>query len=348
MGSASVIARAAAVAAIFIVNSSSLAAGKISIMVSGLDKLIYLPFKLAENLGYFKDEGLEVELLSTHSGISAENELLAGAVQGVGGFYDHCLELQAKGKFVVSIVQINRTPGEIVLANSKHPEVNSPRDFRGISFGVTGLGSSTNFLAKYIALQSAVSPREFSIIPVGAGATFRDAIQQDKIQAGMTTEPTASQLIESGQAKGLLDLTSPETTRAVFGGLYPGAALYVQLSWIETHRDQAQKLANALVRTLRFIQANSAAAIADKMPVSYYSGDKEDYVRALAASRQMFTPDGVMPEHGPETVYAVMLDVAKHIQNTKINLSQTYTTEFVKKAARITENTPEVAKEKTP
>src|SRR5208283_3952762 len=148
---------------------------------------------------------------------------------------------------------------------------------------------------------------------------------QDKVQAGMTTQPVASQLIASGEAKVLLDLTSPETTSAVLGGLYPGAALYVQMSWIETHRDQAQKLANALVRTLRFIQVNSAAVIADKMPVSYYAGDKDGYIRTLAASKQMFTPDGIMPERGPETVYAVMRDVGKQFQNIKINLSQTYT-----------------------
>jgi NitT/TauT family transport system substrate-binding protein len=127
-------ARAAFMAAILALNSAPVAAEKISIMVGGVDKQIYLPFKLAENLGYFKDGGLEVELLSTPSGVNAENELLAGAVQGVGGFYDHCLDLQAKGKFVLSIVQINQTPGEIVLVSTAHPEIVSPGDFKGIHF----------------------------------------------------------------------------------------------------------------------------------------------------------------------------------------------------------------------
>jgi NitT/TauT family transport system substrate-binding protein len=325
-------ARAAVMAAMLALSSASLAADKISIMIGGIDKQIYLPFKLAENLGYFKDEGLDVELLSTRSGVNAENELLAGAVQGVGGFYDHCLDLQAKGKYVLSIVQINRTPGEIVLVSATHPEIVSPGDFKGIHFGVTGLGSSTSFLAKYLALKSGVGPRDFSIIPVGAGATFIEAVRQDKVQAGMTTEPTASQAIKNGHAKALLDLTSPETTRAQFGGPYPGTALYVQLAWIESHREQAQKLANALVRTLRYIHVNSAATIAGKMPVNYYAGDKDGYVKALEASKPMFTPDGVMPEHGPETVYSVMMSVARNFQNIKINLSQTYTTKFVKNA----------------
>ncbi|MFM0557648.1 ABC transporter substrate-binding protein, partial [Paraburkholderia sediminicola] len=43
--------------------------GKITIMVGGITKLIYLPARLTEQLGYFKDEGLDVELLSQPAGV---------------------------------------------------------------------------------------------------------------------------------------------------------------------------------------------------------------------------------------------------------------------------------------
>jgi NitT/TauT family transport system substrate-binding protein len=322
--------RAAAVAALFATCTSAVAAEKISIMVGGLEKQIYLPFKLTERLGYFKDEGLDVELLSQPSGVEAENEMLAGAVQGVGGFYDHCLDLQAKGKFVVSIVQINQTPGEVELVSTKHPEIKSPADFKGKSLGVTGLGSSTNFLTQYMAVKNGLKLGEFSTIPVGAGTTFIAALQQDKIQAGMTTEPTVSRLLKTGEAKVLVDLRSPESTKAALGGLYPATALYMPAPWIEAHKAEAQKLANALVKTLRFIQSHSAAEITEKMPADYYAGDKEGYIKALTDGKVMFTPDGIMPDKGPETVYAVLSAFSKNLQNTKINLAQTYTTEFVK------------------
>ena len=99
------------------------AADKISIMVGGYEKQIYLPAKLAEGLGYFKDEGLDVELLNEPAGVDAENEMLAGAVQGVVGFYDHCIDLQGKGKFVESVVQFSQAPGEVELVSSNHPEI---------------------------------------------------------------------------------------------------------------------------------------------------------------------------------------------------------------------------------
>src|SRR5436189_6315950 len=108
--SLSVLALAAAGVAVLLATSSARAADKVSIMVGGYEKQIYLPAKLAESLGYFKDEGLDVELLNEPSGVDAENELLAGAVQGVVGFYDHCIDLQAKGKFVESVVQVSQGP----------------------------------------------------------------------------------------------------------------------------------------------------------------------------------------------------------------------------------------------
>src|SRR4051812_45914853 len=250
------------------------AADKITLMVGGLEKQISLPFMLTQRLGYFKDEGLDVELLTEPSGVDAEDELLAGAVQGVGGFYDHCVDLQSKGKFVESVVQINQAPGEVELVSTKHPEIKSPADFKGTSLGVTGLGSSTNFLTQYLAVKYGVKLGDFTSVPVGAGDTFIAAMQQDKIQAGMTTEPTISRLLKTGEAKVLVDLRSKEATKAALGGTYPATSLYMQTSWVESHKTETQKLANALVKTLHFIGTHSADEIADKMPKEYLVGDR--------------------------------------------------------------------------
>jgi NitT/TauT family transport system substrate-binding protein len=308
------------------------AAEKITIIVGGYEKQIYLPAKLTEALGYFKDEGLDVELLTEESGVNAENEMLAGAVQGVVGFYDHCIDLQAKGKFVMSVVQFSQAPGEVELVSSKYQDIKSMADLKGKGLGVTGLGSSTNFLTQYLLTKAGVKIGEFTTIPVGAGSTFVAAMQQDKIQAGMTTEPTVSSMLKRGQARVLVDLRSVEKTTAALGGSYPAAALYMPAAWIEKNKEAVQKLANAFVKTLRFIDAHSAEEIADKMPKDYYAGDKELYVSALADGKAMFTPDGVMPSGGPETVLAVLSGFSKSLQGKQIDLSKTYTTEFVKNA----------------
>ncbi len=308
-------------------------AEKITIMVGGIEKQIYLPAKLTEQLGYFKEQGLDVELLSEPAGVQAENAMLAGEVQAVVGFYDHSIDLQSKGKLVESIVQFSQAPGEVELVSAKVADkVRSPADFKGKHLGVTGLGSSTSFLTQFLAVKNGVKIGEFVMVPVGAGSTFIAAIQQGKIDAGMTTEPTISRLLKTGEAKVLVDLRSPDKTKAALGGLYPAACLYAQNSWIEKHKDAAQKLANAFVKTMHYIHDRPAAEIADKMPKDYYAGDKELYVRALADGKDQFTADGVMPQGGPETVLQVLTATNKALEGKKIDLSKTYTTEFVKAA----------------
>lgn len=321
-----------ALAAALASASLAQAGDKVTIIVGGYEKQIYLPAKLTEALGYFKAEGLEVELLNEASGVDAENEMLAGAVQGVVGFYDHCVDLQTKGKQVMSVVQFSQAPGEVELVSNKHPEIKSFADLRGKALGVTGLGSSTNFLSQYLMVKAGVPLGEFATIPVGAGTTFIAAMQQDKIQAGMTTEPTISRLLKTGEARILADMRTVEKTKAALGGTYPAASLYMSTDWVEKNKPTVQKLANAFVKTLKFIATHSAAEIADKMPKDFYAGDKEGYTKALADGKGMFTPDGVMPAGGPETVLQVLSGFSKNVKGKTVDLSKTYTTEFVKNA----------------
>ncbi|HVZ00936.1 MAG TPA: ABC transporter substrate-binding protein [Dongiaceae bacterium] len=314
-------------------SAAGASADKITIMVGGIEKQIYLPAMLCQQLGYFKDEGIDVELMSEPAGVDAENEMLAGAVQGVVGFYDHTIDLQAKGKFVESVVQFSRAPGEVEMVAAKQADaIKSPADFKGKSLGVTGLGSSTNFLTQYLAVKNGVKVSEITSVPVGAGNTFIAAIQQGKIDAGMTTEPTISRLLKTGDAKVLIDMRSQEKTKEALGGTYPAASLYMQTAWVEAHKDDVQKLANAFVKTMKFIATHSAEEIAAKMPKDYYAGDQQMYIDALANGKEMFTPDGVMPEDGPPTVLKVLSSFDKNVMGKNIDLSKTYTTEFVKSA----------------
>ena len=307
----------------------------ITIMVGGINKIIYLPAKLTEALGYFKDEGLNVELQSQPAGVDAENQLIAGAVQGVVGFYDHTIDLQAKGKEIEAIAVFCKVPGEVELVSTKAaPTFTSMAEAKGKTLGVTGLGSSTEFLTRYLADRKGLASKDYSLLPVGAGNTFIAAMKQDRIQAGMTTEPTVSQLLKTGDARVLVDLrTEPDTVKAL-GGVYPAASLYVQNAWADAHKAEAAKLAHAFARTMEYIHTHSAADIAEKVPRDYYGNDKELYVEALKASLPMFTTDGKMPAGGPETVLKVLAVNKPSIKSKNIDLSKTYSNAFLAAAAK--------------
>ncbi|MGW2704607.1 ABC transporter substrate-binding protein [Streptomyces sp. NPDC001340] len=308
---------------------------KVKIMVGGLDKVIYLPAMLTQRLGYFDAEGLDVELLSEPAGVQAETALVSGQVQGAVGFYDHTLDLQTKGKAVESVVQFSQAPGEVeIVSNKAAGDISSPKGFKGKKLGITSLGSSTDFLTKYLAVKNGVKINEFSPVAVGAGPTFIAALQQGSIDAGMTTDPTVANVLDKKLGKILLDMRTPEGSQKAFGGPYPSSSLYMQTDWVNSHKDTVQKLANAFVKTLKWMSTHSADEIAAKMPADYSQGDKALYAEAIKSSLPMFTKDGVMPADGPETVEKVLKAFNPSIKNTKVDLSKTFTTEFVEKAAK--------------
>ena len=320
-----------AVVSLGLVTSGAHAAD-VSLMVGGIEKQIYLPAVLAQQLGYFRDEGIDVELLSEPAGVEAADEMLAGAVQGVVGFYDHTIQLQSLGKYTESVVQFGLAPGEVEVVSSQHPEIASIADFKGKNIGITGLGSSTDFLTEYLLVKNGLKMSQITPVPVGAGDNLIAALQHDQIQAAMTTEPTVSRLLSAGQARVLVDTRTRSGSAAAFDGDYPASCLYMESAWVETHHDLVQKLVNALVRTMHFIATHDAATIAALMPEDFYTGDKALYVRALAEGIEMFSPDGRMPASGPPTVFKVLSQIRGNLKDKTIDLSRTYTGEFVEAA----------------
>ncbi|SNX64507.1 NitT/TauT family transport system substrate-binding protein [Streptomyces sp. TLI_55] len=305
---------------------------KVKIMVGGLDKVIYLPAMLTQRLGYFDAEGLDVELLSEPAGVQAETALVSGQVQGAVGFYDHTLDLQVKGKHVESVVQFSHAPGEVeIVSTKKADDITSPKDFKGKKLGVTGLGSSTDFLTKYLAVKNGVKVSEFTPVAVGAGPTFISALQQGAIDGGMTTDPTVATILDKKAGKVLLDMRTPAGSQAALGGPYPSSSLYMQTDWVNAHKDTVQKMANAFVKTLKWMSTHSAAEIAAKMPADYSQGNKVLYASAIDSTLPMFTDDGVMPKNGPETVEKVLKAFNPAVQKADVDLDKTYTTEFVDK-----------------
>jgi NitT/TauT family transport system substrate-binding protein len=316
-------------------GGSSSDSKSVSIMVGGLDKVIYLPAELTDRLGYFKEQGLDVKLQSQPSGANAETALVAGQVDAVVGFYDHTIDLQAKGKCITSVVQFANVPGEVEVVGNGH-SIASPADFKGKKLGITSPGSSTDFLTQYLAGKSGVSSSQFTTVTAGAGATFIAALQKGGIDAGMTTDPTAQQIKEKKLGRVLLDMRTEAGTRAALGGLYPASSLYMDCSYVKKHPQTVQKLANAFVKTLGYINDHTGAELAAKMPADYASGSggAASYAAAIDSSKGMFGRTGVMDPAGARNVLTVLSkfnpDVKAKVDS--IDLSKTYVTSFAKKA----------------
>jgi sulfonate transport system substrate-binding protein len=314
-------------------NGTTTTVTHLSIMVGGLSKQIYLPNELTQRLGYFAQQGLDVTLIDEASGQSSENQVLAGQVQAGSGSYNHTIDLQAAGKNIECVVQLGVAPGEAEIVSAKEAgQIHSFADLKGKNLGVTELGSGTQALQIALLHKSGLKPSDAHFVPVGAGDTFIAALQQGKIDAGMTTEPTISRVLSSGIGKVLVDLRSPQSTTAALGGSYPFICLFMQNDYVNSHKDVVQKLVNAYVKTLKWMQSHTAAQIADMMPPDYYAGNKTLYVTALQNQMAIFSPDGNMPSDGPASVLSIEQQTNTTVAGKQIDLTMTYTNQFTSQA----------------
>jgi NitT/TauT family transport system substrate-binding protein len=302
-------------------------------MVGGLNKQIYLPNELTQRLGYFAQEGLDVTLIDEASGQSSEDSVLAGQVDAGSGSYNHTIELQALGKKMMSVVQLGIAPGEAEMVSAKEAgQIHSAKDLVGKNLGVTELGSGTQTLTTILLHNAGISASQVHFVPVGAGDTFIAAMQQGKIDAGMTTEPTISRLLSTGVGKVLYDLRTPESTQAALGGPYPFICVFMTNDYVNSHKDVVQKMVNAYVKTLRWMQTHTAEQIAAMMPPDFYAGNKDLYVTALHNQLTIFSPDGKMPDGGPQFVLSAEQLINQSVQGKTIDLSLTYSNEFASSA----------------
>ncbi len=320
-------------------NAGSVAPGAsadVKIMVGGVNKQIYLPNKLAEQLGYFKEQNLNITLIDEASGQSSEEQVLSGNVDAGSGSYNHTIELQAAGKQMMSVVQLQVAPGEAEVVSTKSADqIRTASDLKGRNLGVTELGSGTQTLTTAVAGKAGVKPDQVHFIPVGAGTTFIAGLTQGKIDAGMTTEPTISKVVNSGAGKVLVDLRTPEATRAALGGDYPFICVFMNSDYVSSHKDVVQRLVNAYVKTLKWISTHTAAEIADKMPQDYYAGDKAAYISALDNQIHTFSSDGRMPAGGAETVNQIEVDYVPSMKGKTVDISKTFTNQFADAASGV-------------
>ncbi|MDX3746485.1 ABC transporter substrate-binding protein [Streptomyces sp. AK08-02] len=319
-------------------NSSASTGGSggtptVKLMAGGLDKQIYLPYRLAQQLGFYKKYGVDVQLSTEQDGgVGAEDAMASGQVDMAGAWYVHTIDFQVKGKAVEGLVQLSGAPGEREMCVPKSG-VHSGADFKGKTLGVTDIGSGTDTLTQFMGAQKGVKASQFSRIGVSQGSTAIAALQNGKTACVMTTQPTVAAIEKKGVGTSAIDLASTAGAKQALGGTWPAATVLAQTSWVNSHKDTAQKVVDALVATMHWINTHSAADIANKLPQSYVSNQlvtKADYIKALAQDKGQFLPDGIMPAGGPKTVLATE-ELVGHA-TSKVNLGTTFTNEFALKA----------------
>jgi NitT/TauT family transport system substrate-binding protein len=329
---------AATVLALFLISAPASAQSKVTIAVGGGACLCYLPTVLANQLGEYEKAGLKVDLVDLKGGSDALKAVLGGSADVVSGYFDHCVNLAAKKQELQSFVVYDRYPGEVLVVSPTHTaEIKSIKDLAGKKVGVSAPGSSTDFFLKFLLKKNGIDPASVAVIGVGLGATAVAAMEQGQIDAAVMLDPSVTVLQAShGDLRILSDTRTAKDTLEVFGGEYPGGALYSTAAWVASHEKEAQALTNAILNTLNWIHTHSAEDIMEKMPPEMVGKNRELYLAALKNTIPMYSQNGKMDPKGADAVLAVFSVGSPEVARANIDVSKTWTDKFVDAAKKTT------------
>jgi NitT/TauT family transport system substrate-binding protein len=295
--------------------------------IGGQAQLIYLPATMAQELGFYKDAGLNVSLLDFPGGAKSLEALMGGSTDVVCGFYDHTVQMAAQGKNVTAFVAMLRSPGLVLVS----PTVASIEGLKGKTVGVSAPGSSTHMFLNYLLVAHGLKADDVSNASIGMSATAVGAVTHNKVDAAVMTDPALA--IVRKQMPGLhilADTRTADGVRSVFGvENYPSAVLYSKSEWVESNRDTARRLAGAITRTVAWLREHSPEEIRAKMPASFRTDDAATDVEVLRTAQAMLSPDGKFAPDAVEAVHKVLSTSLESVRSAKIDLAKTYTNDLI-------------------
>lgn len=302
---------------------------RVQLSVGGKAAFCYLPLTIASQLGYFKAEGIDLEITDSPAGSPILDALTSGAVEVCSGAFEDTIKLQARGKMFRAFVLQGRAP-QIAFGISTRvmPLYKSIADLKGKSIGVSAPGSSSTMIARIILSRGGVKPGEVNFVGVGTATEALAAWRSGELDAISNAEPVMTMLEQKGDVKIISDTRTMKGTAEVFGGVMPAACLYAPEAFILKNPGTIQGLTNAIVRGLKWLQTAGPADIIKTIPESYFLGDRALYLASFNKVRESIALDGIIPSDGVKNALRALSSFGPSINGEKIAISKTYTNEF--------------------
>jgi NitT/TauT family transport system substrate-binding protein len=323
-----------AIAAVVPASAQNLEKPKLSLGVGGTSLFYYLPLTIAEQKGYFKAEGLDVEILDFPGGAKALQALLGGSVDVVSGAYEHTITQQAKGQPIEALVLQGKYAGIVLgLPKAKAATYKSGADLKGLKIGVTAPGSSTSMFVNILLAKAGLPPDAAAYVGVGAGSGAVAIMKRGEIDAISNLDPVISLLEADGTIVPVVDTRTSAGNAAIYGDAYAAGCVYAPVDFAKKYPNTAQAVVNAMVRALRFVQASTPDQIVDAVPKEFYT-DRAAYTASLKRNLEAFQHDGAISLEAGQNVARVLTTFDPGLKGFNVDIAKTINMTFQQKAAQ--------------
>jgi NitT/TauT family transport system substrate-binding protein len=285
------------------------------IQIASAPNVFLAPLYVAEDEGYFEQEGVDAEIVEIEAGTDSVAALVSGNAQIADVGFDDLIELKEEGEegLIMTHNILNRVTLTLVMDKDKAAELGVSRDMpleqryaalKGLRLGITSPGAPTDKYMRYYLRQAGLSPeRDAEIIPTGGGSSLLAALESDQIDAFQLSPPTPYIAEKNGFGTVLID--GPAGDVQEFSDfLY--TAFAANKEWAEENPEAAAGFSRALKKAMTKIEQDPDAA-AEQILDHLGTDDIEVTKRTLNALLPAMSKDGCFEAESVKTALDTML-----------------------------------------
>lgn len=295
---------------------------------------LYVPIYVAQKQGYFAEEGLDVQVVVFQKGGSAALTAVLGRdADAYVGLPAVAVRARTKGQNVQAFAAVQTQFGSTVVidgASAAKAGVSTgssvadrARALKGLRIGVTGPGSTTDMLVRYLARDAGLNPdRDFTIMPIGGAPNMLAAFSQGSINGFSLSPPTITTAAQQGGFV-LMDLAKGEY-KPLDGFLF--TAMIAREDWLASNRASAEKMVRALWRAEQLIATQPDTARESVRPYFAHT-DTAIFNAAWAASLPSYPATPRIEQDGVQK----NINFMNAVENDPVSLDarQVYTNSIV-------------------
>lgn len=301
----------------------------VTVAVGARNSLYHLPLILAERLGFFRQRGLQVQLLWCDSGAQALASVQAGQAQVLAGAFERLFELQAQGQYYQAFVQMTRTPLVSLGVTTRWPALQSWQELKSSRIGISSLDSGTHWMASLWLQRHGLQPEDVRFVPVGTSAAALGALWEGQIDALCNTEPVMHWLEQRNEIRLIAEARTPTGTQQLMGGEVPGGCLMAPETFFARQPQVVQGLADGVLLALRWLRTAGPTDLFKQLPTPSWIGDRSIYLAAFDKLRDAYARDGQIQEEAVVHAWLAHSRLSPRWHQQRMVLARTYTNAFV-------------------
>jgi len=306
---------------------------RVILAVGGRTQLQYLPLTIADRLGFFSAEGLDIEVLDLATGVRSQQAVLEGAADVACGGFEGLISHHASRNQLQAFCLLARAPQVAFGVSTRAmPAYRRVSDLKGRKIGIMSTGSAAELVTALVLARAGLTLQDVQLVETGGVGVALQAVRAGQVDAMVHMEPVMTMLEQKGDVGIISDTRSLQGSQEVFGGIMPATCLFAPSNYLRGHPNTAQAMVNATVHALKWLQTAGPSDLIKALPETHLFGDRALYLAAFGKLRESISLDGIMPEDGVKTALRALRRRDANFKPEKIDAERLYTNEFARKA----------------